>query len=194
MGGCWWWCGGVDRRLAMHRMAWSAGSSGPMQRRLGQRATHAAQRAPGGCGRALEGVQLPPEVGHRGVRVVLDPGPEHRGDQDCGPCGSDDEEDELSHVLEERSVGKECCRKGVEERSVGGTCGQQAWGRWNVTSGGGSAVHPEKYDDSTTIVTTEAIYAETRVTSRTPRPALTDHRGDRGPTARRSSPRGRARR
>ena len=88
---------GVDRRLPVQMLTRTAGSRRPLQRRLGERPTHHTERAARRCGRALQRVELAAEVGHRRVRMVLDPGSQHRWDEDSGPCGGDDEKDELSH-------------------------------------------------------------------------------------------------
>ena len=81
----------------MHRLSGPTCRGGAVERRLGQRAAHAAQRAAGGRRRALHRVELPPKIGDRGVRMILDARAEHRWDQHCSPCCGDDEENELGH-------------------------------------------------------------------------------------------------
>jgi hypothetical protein len=76
------------------------GGGGAMERRLRQRTSHAATH--GACCSirhgALEAIELPTKVGHRGIRPILDTGTEERWDQYGCPGSCNDQQDEFPHV------------------------------------------------------------------------------------------------
>ena len=73
---------------------------GPAQRlgRRGERTGHRAQGGLLGASTALEGVQLPAELGNGRTRVLTDARTHERGQKNGSPGGGDDEKDELTHV------------------------------------------------------------------------------------------------
>src|SRR6478735_8399094 len=89
-------CSGVHCGLSVQMLAGSARSRRALQRRLGEWPAHRPERTTRRCRRALQRVELAAEVGHRRVRVILDPIAEHRWDEHGSPCSGDDEEYELS--------------------------------------------------------------------------------------------------
>jgi hypothetical protein len=84
--------------LAVVRVSRPAAGRRPIERRGGQRAAHRPGSAARWRGRALQLAELAPEVGDRGVRAIVDPRPQHRGDEYRGPGRRDNKENELSHM------------------------------------------------------------------------------------------------
>ena len=82
---------------AQRGLTGASGGNRTAQRRLRQRPAHRPDAASRWRRGVLQLGELTAEVGDGGVRSVLDPRPEHRRDEDCEPCGGDDQEDELSH-------------------------------------------------------------------------------------------------
>jgi hypothetical protein len=66
--------------------------------RRGERTGHRTQGGLLGASTALEGVQLPTELGNGRPRGVTDAGAHERGQKNGSPGGGDDEKDELTHV------------------------------------------------------------------------------------------------
>jgi len=79
------------------RLSGASGRSGAAERRLSERPAHRAHGATRRRRSGLQLGQLTAEVGHGGVRSVLDPRAEHRGDENGQPSGGDDQKNELSH-------------------------------------------------------------------------------------------------